>query len=103
VTRLSSEAEILIFRIVQEAVNNVGRHAEASYVEVTVEFYEDKIVVTVRDNGKGFELPRMLGELARIGKLGLAGMEERARLLGGNLRVQSEPGKGTTVVTSAPV
>jgi len=101
--RLSSEAEILIFRIVQEAVNNVGRHAEASYVEVTVEFYEDKIVVTVRDNGKGFELPRTLGELARIGKLGLAGMEERARLLGGNLRVQSEPGKGTTVVTSAPV
>ena len=101
--RLSSEAEILIFRIAQEAVNNVGRHAEASYVEVTVEFYEDKIVVTVKDNGKGFELPRMLGELARIGKLGLAGMEERARLLGGNLRVQSEPGKGTTVVTSAPV
>jgi PAS domain S-box-containing protein len=101
--RLGSEAEILLFRIVQEAVNNAGRHAEASQVEVTVEFSEDKIMTTIRDDGKGFELPRTLGELARIGKLGLAGMEERARLLGGNLTVQTLPGKGTTVVVNAPV
>ncbi|MBA7667020.1 hypothetical protein ES703_75105 [subsurface metagenome] len=101
--RLGSEAEILLFRIVQEAVNNAGRHAEASRVEVTIKFDEDKIAATVRDNGKGFELPRSLGELSRIGKLGLAGMEERARLLGGSLAVQSEPGKGTTVVLNAPV
>ena len=101
--RLSSEAEILLFRIIQEAVNNAGRHGKASWVEVTIKFDEDKIVATVRDNGKGFELPRTLGELARTGKLGLAGMEERARLLGGSLAVQSEPGKGTTVVLNAPV
>jgi len=101
--RLAPEAEVLVFRIVQEAVNNAERHAEASQVEVTVEFDEDKIVATVTDDGKGFELPRTLGELARIGKLGLAGMDERARLLGGSLRVQSAPGKGTTVVVTAVV
>ncbi len=61
------------------------------------------IDVSITDDGKGFELPRTLGELARIGKLGLAGMDERARLLGGSLRVQSAPGKGTTVVVTAVV
>jgi len=101
--RPAPEAEILIFRIIQEATNNAVRHAEASLVEVTVEFDEDKIVAAVGDDGKGFELPRTLGELSRVGKLGLAGAEERARLLGGSLTVQSRPGKGTTVVLNAPV
>lgn len=101
--RLSSEVELLLFRIIQEAINNARRHAEASKIEVCVEFEEGKIVATVRDNGKGFELPRTLGELSRGGELGLIGAEERARLLGGSLTVQSEPSKGTTVVVEAPV
>jgi len=101
--RLSPEVELLLFRIIQEAISNARRHAEASKIEVCVEFDEGKIVATVRDNGKGFELPRTLGELSRNGKLGLIGAEERARLLGGSLTVQSEPSKGTTVVIEAPV
>ena len=101
--RLSPEAELLLFRIIQEAISNARRHAEASKIEVGVEFDEGKIVATVRDNGKGFELPRTLGELSRSGKLGLIGAEERVRLLGGSLTVQSEPSKGTTVVIEAPV
>ena len=101
--RLSPEVELLLFRIIQEAISNARRHAEASKIEVCVEFDKGKIVTTIRDNGKGFELPRTLGELSRSGKLGLIGAEERARLLGGSLTVQSEPSKGTTVVIEAPI
>lgn len=101
--RLAPEAELSLFRILQEALTNVGRHAEASKVDVTLEFAEAKIVATVMDDGKGFELPRTLGELSRSGKLGLAGMEERVRLLGGSLIVQSRLGKGTVVAIKAPV
>jgi len=101
--RFIPEAELLFFRIIQEAVSNVRRHAEASQVEITIEYDEGKTRGIIRDNGKGFELPKNLGELSRTGKLGLVGMEERARLLGGSLSLESEPGKGTTVVVEAPV
>ncbi len=101
--RFIPEAELLFFRIIQEAVSNVRRHAEASRVEITIEYDEGKTRAIIRDNGKGFELPKTLGELSRTGKLGLVGMEERARLLGGSLSLESEPGKGTTVVVEAPV
>lgn len=101
--RLTSEAELLLFRIAQEALNNVRRHAEASKVEVAIEFDKGKTRLTVKDDGKGFEVPKAVGELSRIGKLGLNGMDERARLLGGSLRVQSEPGKGTMIMVEAPI
>ena len=101
--RFSAETELTIFRIVQEALRNVERHAQASKVEVAVEFGEGKTRVSICDNGKGFDLGGSLAELPRLGKLGLAGMEERARLLGGNLRLQSELGKGTSVEIEVPV
>ena len=101
--RLIPEAELLFFRVIQEAISNVRRHAEASQVEITIEYDDCKTTAIVRDNGKGFALPETLGELSRTGKLGLVGMEERAKLLGGSLRLESEPGKGTTVVIEAPL
>jgi signal transduction histidine kinase len=101
--RLNPEAELLLFRIAQEALNNVRRHAEASKVSVAIEFDEAKMRLTVQDDGKGFQVPNTVGELSRIGKLGLIGMEERMRLLGGSLRVQSEPCQGTTVTVEAPI
>jgi PAS domain S-box-containing protein len=101
--RLIPEAELLFFRVIQEAVSNVRRHAKASQVEITIEYDNGKTRAIVRDNGEGFELPKTLAELSRTGKLGLVGMEERARLLGGSLRLESEPGKGTVVVIEAPV
>jgi len=58
--------------------------------------------ITVCDNGKGFKLPEKIGNLARDGKLGLAGMKERAQLIGGNLTVQSEPGKGSRITIELP-
>jgi len=124
--RLSPEAELVLFRIVQEALNNVRRHSQASRVVTTVEFGEGrarpelvlskacpepcrrvegqgrKVRITVDDNGRGFELPGRAGDLATAGKLGLIGMRERARLLDGTLTVRSEPGQGTTVTVDVP-
>ncbi len=101
--RLSADVELLLFRIAQEALSNVWRHSEATKAQILVEFDDRKTKLTVSDNGKGFELPGSAGDLARNGKLGLAGMQERARLLGGSAKVESEPGKGTTVTIEAPV
>jgi len=91
--------QLLLFRIAQEALNNARRHAEASKVLVKLEFESGKVRMTVSDNGKGFEMPTQVEDLAGMGKLGILGMYERARLAGGTLRILSELGKGTQVVT----
>ncbi len=100
--RLPPETELVLFRIAQEALRNVWKHSEASRGWVTVEFEDGKIILTVTDNGKGFELPERVGDLASTGKLGLAGMQERAQLIEGTLTLHSEPGKGTTVIIEVP-
>jgi signal transduction histidine kinase len=101
--RLTPEEELVLFRIAQEAINNVKRHSQASQVVITVEFNEDRARITIDDNGRGFELPDRTGDLAATGKLGLIGIHERARLLGGTLLIQSKPGEGTTVTVDVPV
>lgn len=101
--RFSPEVELVLFRIAQEVFRNVQKHAQASKMEVVVEFAEDKMRMSFYDDGKGFDVKGSLSELPRAGKLGLIGMEERARLLDGNLRIRSEPGKGTTIEIEAPV
>ena len=101
--RCSAEVELIIFRIVQEALRNVEKHAQASRVEVTIEFGEGKTKVSICDNGKGFDLSGSLADLPRAGKLGLAGMEERVRLLNGTMKIESESGKGTRVVIEVPI
>ena len=100
---LPEEVQLLLFRIAQEALSNIRRHAEASRAWIAMEFGDDKTVLIVRDNGKGFELPERIGDLAGSGKLGLAGMQERAQLIGGTLRLQSELGKGTTITVEVPI
>jgi len=101
--RCSAEVELIIFRIVQEALRNVEKHAQASRVEVAIEFDEGKTKVSICDNGKGFDLRGSLADLPRTGKLGLAGMEERVRLLNGTMRIESKPGKGTRVMIAVPI
>jgi PAS domain S-box-containing protein len=102
--RLSEEVELLLFRITQEALRNIWRHSQATETEITVAFEGDTIKISIRDNGIGFNIPGTMGDLARHGKLGLAGMQERARLAGARLNVQSRPGEGTciTVELSQP-
>lgn len=101
--RLSAETELVLFRIIQEALRNVEKHSGASAVMVTVEFSEARVGITVSDNGTGFHLPETMVNLAHLGKLGLIGMQERAQLLGGTLAVQSNLGRGTAVVVDVPV
>ena len=100
---LSPEVQLLLFRIAQEALNNVRRHAEASVVVVKLEFAGGKVRMTISDNGKGVQLPNRAEELASTGKLGIIGMHERARLAGGTLSIQSELGKGTQVIAEIPL
>ncbi len=95
--QFSEERKLALFRIVQEALRNVWRHSEATEANIAVNFDIDKTMITIRDNGQGFNIPDKLGDLARDGKLGLAGMYERTQLIGGSLIVHSQPGKGTTV------
>jgi PAS domain S-box-containing protein len=99
---LSPETQLVLFRIVQEALNNVYRHSGASEATVTVRRQGDEIRVTISDDGKGFELPAQLSEFASQGKLGLTGMAERVQLIGGQLDVSSQEGKGTTVMVRVP-
>lgn len=101
--RLPPDVELMLFRIAQEGLRNVWRHSQATEVEVTAEFCDKKVVVTIKDNGKGFSVPGTVGDLTRDGKLGLTGMHERARLVGGSVTLHSELGKGTTIVVEVPV
>jgi PAS domain S-box-containing protein len=99
---LPPETQLVLFRIVQEALNNVHRHSGASEACITVECQEAEVRVTISDNGKGFELPQQLSDFAGQGKLGLTGMAERAQLVGGELEVTSQKGKGTKIIVKAP-
>jgi signal transduction histidine kinase len=101
--RLSSEMELTLFRIAQEAMNNVRKHADADHVITTVELSDSAVKLIVEDNGKGFNPPTLTDHPTTAGKLGLIGMHERARLLGGSLVVESKPGDGTRVVVNVPV
>jgi len=100
--RLPDDMELALFRITQEVLNNVAKHADASAVELAVDFQSGGISIAIADNGRGFELPQDVGDLAASGKLGIVGMQERVRLLGGTLAVHSEPGSGTSVVVTVP-
>ena len=101
--RFSADVELVIFRIVQEALRNVEKHAQATRVEARIEFGGGKTEVSVSDNGRGFEVGDDLAELPRVGKLGLAGMAERVRLLDGTMKIESRPGKGTRVMVKVPI
>jgi two-component system sensor histidine kinase DegS len=100
---LPPEAELMLFRITQEALTNVRKHARATRVLVRLDFSSHKVKVTIIDNGTGFETPSRLGDLTRIGKLGLAGMQERIQLLGGTINIESRPGTGVTLTVEVPL
>jgi signal transduction histidine kinase len=96
---LATEQTTSLFRIVQEALANVERHAQATTVEVRLERLADRLVMSVADDGRGMDAARPSGARA----LGLLGMRERVRALGGVLDLYSRPGEGTTVHVQIPL
>jgi signal transduction histidine kinase len=93
---LPDEHKTCIYRLVQEAVNNAGRHANARTAEVVVRREDRRVLLTVRDDGAGFDTRFVRG-------LGLLGMEERVRRLGGSFRIDSNLGRGTAIEAELPV
>lgn len=100
--RLPQEVETILYRITQESLNNVAKHAKAGHVRVTVDQHDGTVRLRVRDDGVGFDASNT-GQLLREGHYGLAGMRERASLVGGTLEVGSIPGHGTTVEVRLPM
>jgi signal transduction histidine kinase len=94
---LPAEMEVAIYRVLQEALNNIKKHAQATEVNVVAEFTEKEIVLAVQDNGRGFDVPDSLTDFASNGSFGVMGLQERAELFGGTLTLESQPYEGTTV------
>lgn len=98
--RLPPTVEIALYRLVQEAITNIAKHAEATRASVTLEGRDHSVVVTIEDDGRGFDLQQVLGVRER--GLGLFGMQERVSVLGGTLEIDSRPGAGTRIVAEVP-
>lgn len=101
--RLPLELEMAVYRIVQEALTNIRKHANASTADIHLKFCSDKLTVDVTDNGKGFELYKTLQSTSIGTHLGLQGMKERAKMVGGTLSINTSPGKGTTIGLTVPI
>jgi signal transduction histidine kinase len=94
---LSPALEVAVYRIVQEALTNIRRHSQSSHAHVDAQFLTHQIIITVQDDGIGFDMPEETAELVKTGSLGLMGVEERAQLFGGQMSIASQTGQGTTV------
>lgn len=101
--RLGQDVEIAVYRAVQEAVNNVVKHAKARNVSVVVDRRTAELRIVVEDDGSGFDLQDFSRSDARHSKLGLSVIEERLTILGGSLAIESEPGRGTSLFMRIPV
>ena len=101
--RLHPNIETALYRIVQEAMTNVIKHAQADHVSVILESRLDHVLTIVEDNGQGFDVEAMMNEPVTQGGLGLIGMQERVTLLGGTFNLESSPGIGTSIFVRIPI
>jgi PAS domain S-box-containing protein len=102
VEHLKGDKRIVLYRVVQEALNNVARHAQASRVDVRIQKFDSAICMQITDNGKGFSTTRVL-HAKKQSRLGLLGVRERLTMVNGNFTIKSIPGKGTTLEAHIPL
>ncbi len=99
--RLSSDVEVAIYRVVQEALTNVSRHSQADIVSVILARDDHHVQVIIEDDGVGFDAENLMSDAVENRRLGLMGMQERVQLVGGEFKIES--GAGTTIVVSIPL
>jgi len=100
---LSEATSLVLFRIYQESLINVLKHAQASIIQVQLMVNEQRVSLEIWDNGRGFEPPANLLDLAQQGHLGLLSMQERAEAVGGTLEINAKTGMGTSLRVTVPV
>jgi signal transduction histidine kinase len=101
--RFDFDTEINLYRLVQEGLNNIKKHAEARHTAVDMVLTAPQIFLSIEDDGKGFDVEKMLGSPQNQKRMGLRNMKERVNLLGGEMRIQSRPAEGTRIFIKVPV
>jgi PAS domain S-box-containing protein len=99
----SQEGQIIIYRIIQECLTNIAKHAQATIVSIIIKKQDDRIVFCVEDNGNGFNIQEAFRKQTSKKGLGLAAMYQRTRMLGGDLDIRSQEGSGTRITFTAPL
>jgi signal transduction histidine kinase len=101
--RLSTELETVVFRIAQEAINNIARHARAENVNIGLDFADSVVILDIEDDGCGFDTEAVLAHRKGDRSFGLLGITERVALFGGALKIESRVGQGTRITARIPV
>ena len=99
--RLSSALEVSIFRICQEALQNIEKHAKAGYMRIKLDYQNEWLYVIIEDNGIGFSEKDVLAQ--KTDSFGLLSMRERVELIGGTMTIRSDLGMGTKIIIQAPI
>jgi len=100
---LPEDIQLCLYRVMQEALINVEKHASARHVQVTLDIQPKEVTLEIRDDGRGFRLPQHLGSLLEQDHFGLVGLRERLELVRGGLQIYSSPGEGTRLTASVPL
>ena len=99
---ISDEIKTILYRVVQEALNNIGKHSGADFAKIAMSESQDQILLKIEDNGSGFEIAKVLNIHQPLKGYGMHSMKERVEICKGTFQVQSEPGKGTLLFASIP-
>ena len=101
--KITPDAALAMFRVAQESLRNAGSHSKASQIQLNLKFTSKTVTLGIIDNGVGFTPPKQISRLTRHGKLGVAGMYERAQLIGATLSIKSKRNKGTIITLESPI